>query len=273
MWANGAVGAPIHWVTGFAGRVVPIRSAAAGKVHHMFVLLALIGMAGVVVAVVAVIRGRLGWARITSRKVAVLALVGAFAVFLTGSALASTSTTGQQGAAGSPTTVLETTSSALDITTPETTTVVTTAPVTTTTTTRVTTTTRTTTRRTTAPPPRRTTTVAPPPRVVRTTTARPVAPVSTLTCSASMSDSSPTHNETTDVVVRTGTADADVTATAHYSSKNTTKSGEAASSGTAEIPFDISTAKVGFAVEVDVTVTAHGASRSCSTSFTPVKTG
>jgi hypothetical protein len=242
----------------------------------MFLFLALIGMAGVVVAVVAVIRGRLGWARITSRKVAVLALVGAFAVFLTGSALAGQSTTGQQSAAGSPTTVSETTSSAPVTTTPETTTVVTTTPVATTTTTTHTTTTQATTtratvRRTTvAPPPRRTTTVAQPPRIVRTTTARPVAPVSTLTCSASMTDSSPTHNETTDVVVRTGTADADVTATAHYKSKDTTHSGEAASSGTAEIPFDISTATAGFTVEVDVTVSAHGASRSCSTSFTPV---
>jgi hypothetical protein len=238
----------------------------------MSVLLILIGFAGVVVALVAVVRGRLGWARITSRKVAVLALVGAFAVFVTGTALAAPSTTGQQSAAGGSTTVLQTTSSTPETTAPETTTtVVTTVPVTTTTqvTTTHATTTRATVRRTTVAPPPRRTTVAPPPRIVRTTAARPVAPVSTLTCSASMTDAQPTHNETTDVVVHTGTADADVTATVHYKSKNTTKSGEAASSGTAEIPFDISTATVGFTVEVDVTVTAHGASRSCSTSFTP----
>ena len=43
----------------------------------------------------------------------------------------------------------------------------------------------------------------------------------------------------------------------------------AAGNGTADIPFRISRATPGYTVEVEVNVDAHGASRSCTTSFTP----
>jgi hypothetical protein len=84
-----------------------------------------------------------------------------------------------------------------------------------------------------------------------------------------MSDAHPTRNETTDVIVHTGVAGASVTATAHYKTTTHPKSGVATSSGTADIPFDISDAKVGRLVPVDVVVSSHGTTRTCSTSFTP----
>jgi hypothetical protein len=83
-----------------------------------------------------------------------------------------------------------------------------------------------------------------------------------------MSNTSPTHNTTTTVEVRTGAAGAAVDVTAHYKSKDTEKTGKASSSGSANIPFDISTATIGFTVDVDVSV--DGGTASCSTSFTPV---
>jgi hypothetical protein len=60
-----------------------------------------------------------------------------------------------------------------------------------------------------------------------------------------------------------------VTATAHYKTTDTSHSGVAASNGIADLPFRISRATIGYTVPVDVTVTGHGSSRSCSTSFTP----
>jgi hypothetical protein len=86
-----------------------------------------------------------------------------------------------------------------------------------------------------------------------------------------MSNTHPTHNTNTTVQVRTGASGASVTATAHYKSKDTTHSGTANTSGAAGVTFDIATATIGYTVDVDVTVNAHGASKSCATSFTPVK--
>jgi hypothetical protein len=110
------------------------------------------------------------------------------------------------------------------------------------------------------------------PSATHTTTApaqpATTAPASTLTCTASMSNSNPAQYSTTDVIVHTA-AGAGVTATAHYKTTNTTHTGSAASNGVATIAFSISRATLGYAVEVDVTVTRNAAARSCSTSFTP----
>jgi len=97
----------------------------------------------------------------------------------------------------------------------------------------------------------------------------PAPPVSPLTCAASVSNPTPADYSTVDVIVRTGVAGASVTATAHYKTTDTTHSGIAAGDGVADIPFRISRATPGFTVGVDVTVSAQGASKSCSTAFTP----
>jgi hypothetical protein len=90
-----------------------------------------------------------------------------------------------------------------------------------------------------------------------------------LTCSAGMSNSSPTDYSTVDVIVDTGLRGAYVTATAHYRTTDTTHSRTAASNGVAVILFDISRATVGYRVPVDVAVSGAGSTRSCSTAFTP----
>lgn len=110
------------------------------------------------------------------------------------------------------------------------------------------------------------TTTAPAP-APRSTSAPPAA--TALTCGASMSNAQPAQYSTTDVLVRTS-AGASVTATAHYKSKDTTHSASADGSGRADLPFDISRATVGYPVVVDVTVSAHGTTAACQTSFTPV---
>jgi hypothetical protein len=96
-----------------------------------------------------------------------------------------------------------------------------------------------------------------------------IAPVAAVSCSAAMTNASPHHNQTTMVDVTT-LAGAQVTAVAHYKTTNTPHSAVANAAGRAGLPFDISTASVGFAVHIDITVTLKGASGSCSTSFTPV---
>jgi hypothetical protein len=93
--------------------------------------------------------------------------------------------------------------------------------------------------------------------------------MSALTCAASMSNTQPADNSTTDVIVHTGVAGANVTTTAHYKTTSTTHSA-VATDGNVDIPYDISRATHGYPVEVDVTVTAAGATQSCSTSFTPL---
>jgi hypothetical protein len=69
--------------------------------------------------------------------------------------------------------------------------------------------------------------------------------------------------------VRTGVAGASVTATAHYKTTDTTHTGVAVGDGVADIPFRISRATPGYTVAVDVTATAGGTNRDCSTAFTP----
>jgi hypothetical protein len=111
-----------------------------------------------------------------------------------------------------------------------------------------------------------TTTAAAPPA---TTTAAAAPPANPLTCAASMSNPSPADYSTTDVIVHTGVAGATVTATAHYKTTDTTHQATADGNGVADIPFRISRATPGYTVDVDITATAHGATRYCSTSFTP----
>lgn len=115
----------------------------------------------------------------------------------------------------------------------------------------------------TAPPA--TTSSAPPPPPPSTSTAS-----SPLTCTAHMTNTSPTQYSTTTVVVATGVAGAQVTTTAHYKTTDTTHTGVADSAGTAEVPYKISRATIGYTVVVDVTATNAGHSATCTTSFTPV---
>ena len=99
------------------------------------------------------------------------------------------------------------------------------------------------------------------------TTAGPTQPAS-LTCTASMSNSTPSDYSTDYVQVQTA-AGATVSATAHYKSTDTTHSGTADGSGRASIAFNIGGATKGYTVQVDVTVSGSGTTGSCSTSFTP----
>ena len=110
-----------------------------------------------------------------------------------------------------------------------------------------------------------TVTAAPPPTAA--TTAPPAQP-SSLTCTASMSNPTPSDNSTDDVNVQTA-AGAAVSATAHYKTTVTTHTGTADSSGKASIAFNIGGATKGYPVQVDVTVSEGGTTASCSTSFTP----
>jgi hypothetical protein len=104
-----------------------------------------------------------------------------------------------------------------------------------------------------------------------TTVPRPVPSgrPATLTCSARMSNSSPTDYSTVDVIVDTGLNGASVTATAHYKTTDTTHTRAAGNNGEATIPFHIGRATVGYRVVVDVTASGAGSTRSCSTAFTP----
>ena len=83
-----------------------------------------------------------------------------------------------------------------------------------------------------------------------------------------MSNATPHHNQTIDVLVQTA-AGAQVTVTAHYKSKDTVHTSTASGTGHAAVPFDISTATYGFTVLVDVDASVGDQSATCSTSFTP----
>lgn len=244
----------------------------AERVYSVFDFIAFVGLAVFVIAIVALIKGRLSWARIASRKIAVGVLVGGFAMFTAGAALAAPPTQSNAQAVAAPASTTNVQPATIAVQTTEADAATSTAVVTTTTTSQppITTTTTVTPRTTTT----HVTKKAAAPRTVHTTThtttkPKPVAPVSHLTCAASVSNSSPADNSTVDVLVRTG-GSATVTATAHYKTTDTTHS-ESVSGSSAEIAFRISRATPGYTVEVDVTVSGAGASRSCATSFTPVK--
>jgi hypothetical protein len=84
-----------------------------------------------------------------------------------------------------------------------------------------------------------------------------------------VSNPTPADYSTVDVIVHTGVPGAGVTATAHYKTTDTTHTGVAAGDGVADVPFRISRATPGYTVAVEVSVAAAGATRSCSTAFTP----
>ena len=101
-----------------------------------------------------------------------------------------------------------------------------------------------------------------------TATTSPPVQRSSLTCTASMSKSAPSDYSTDYVIVQTA-GGASVSATAHYKTTDTTRTGTADSSGKDSLAFQISGATKVYTVQVDVTVSSGGASGSCSTSFTP----
>jgi hypothetical protein len=221
----------------------------------IFTIVFLAGLVGAILALVAVVRGRLRWARIGSRKAAAYVLAGSVVLFFVGAAGAGAS--GPQGktnpppASNSPQTSSKPPAgpvvSSVIAAAVTTTRAVTPAPV------------------PVLPPPKAT--AAPVPPLVPPQP--PAVPPSPLTCAASMSDQQPTDYTNTDVIVRTGVAGADVTTTAHYKTTDTTHQAVATSNGEADIQYYISRATPGYTVVVDITVTANGATRSCSTSFTP----
>lgn len=128
--------------------------------------------------------------------------------------------------------------------------------------------------KTTAPHAAATTKTAPapiPPKPSSTPSPVPAKPTPTaaaLACTASVSNASPHHNQPIDVLVQT-TADAQVTVTAHYKSKDTVKATAADGTGHAVVPLDTSTAPYGVTVSVDVDAAVGGHNAACSTSFTP----
>lgn len=96
----------------------------------------------------------------------------------------------------------------------------------------------------------------------------PTETATALHCSAKMSNTRPKQNSVVYLNVKTVAA-ASVSATAHYSSTDTTKTGKANGSGVASIAFRIGRASTSYEVVVEVTVTKGGDSGTCSTSFTP----
>lgn len=98
-----------------------------------------------------------------------------------------------------------------------------------------------------------------------------VAVANPLICQAAMSTSRPKDNTKVDVVVRTKVAGASVTTTAKYKTTKTTHTGKTVSTGNASIPYQIGRATIGFKVVVSVSVKAGGLTKTCSTSFTPIK--
>lgn len=97
---------------------------------------------------------------------------------------------------------------------------------------------------------------------------KPAPTIAALACTASVSDASAHHNQTIDVLVQTA-ANAQVTVTAHYKSKDMVKAVAADGTGHAIVPFDISTATYGVAVSVDIDAAVGGQNAACATSFTP----
>lgn len=91
----------------------------------------------------------------------------------------------------------------------------------------------------------------------------------TLTCEASVDQPNPPQYSTVVVTTRTGVPAADVTATAHYKTTNTTHNAQAGDEGTADIAFYTARATAGYTVRVDVTARAGGQTATCATSFTP----
>jgi hypothetical protein len=104
-----------------------------------------------------------------------------------------------------------------------------------------------------------------------TAVARPLAisaPASSLACHASMTNSHPRDYTSTGVKVRT-VPYAHIKTVAHYRTVNHPKHGTANARGQRTIWYYISGATPGYRVVVDVYVSRHHRTGSCSTSFTP----
>ena len=100
------------------------------------------------------------------------------------------------------------------------------------------------------------------------TSSSPTRHTGSLSCHASVSDSSPSDYSTVDIYVRTASGAA-VSTVAHYKTTDHPKSAMANSAGNATVSYYISGATPGYTVDVDVTVSAGSRSAHCSTSFTP----
>jgi hypothetical protein len=100
--------------------------------------------------------------------------------------------------------------------------------------------------------------------------APPLASATGLLCTASVNNARPTDYSSVTVTIfsREG---ARVTATAHYKTTNTVKTGVTGSTGTAIVVYRISRATVGYRVFITVVAKMGKSSGSCRTSFTPVK--
>jgi hypothetical protein len=95
-----------------------------------------------------------------------------------------------------------------------------------------------------------------------------IAQASRLTCGASMTNSHPADYTSTGIKVRTA-AYADIETVAHYKTVTHRKYRTANGAGQETVWYYISGATPGYRVVVDVYVSRHGSSGSCSTSFTP----
>jgi len=89
-----------------------------------------------------------------------------------------------------------------------------------------------------------------------------------LSCSARVSDATPPQYSTVVVYISTK-ADASVTTTAHYKTKDTTKATTSNPAGAASVSYSISRATKGYTVDVTVAVSSGGSRASCQTQFTP----
>jgi hypothetical protein len=87
-------------------------------------------------------------------------------------------------------------------------------------------------------------------------------------CTASVSNSHPADDTTTEVNVRTSAA-AEVFTVAHYKTVNRAYFAVAGPAGRAGVAYYVSGATPGYRVVVDVTVVSGHQANSCSTSFTP----
>ncbi|MCL6538054.1 MAG: hypothetical protein K6T28_05675 [Acidothermus sp.] len=87
-------------------------------------------------------------------------------------------------------------------------------------------------------------------------------------CTARVSNPRPPRYSTVDIFVQTSPS-AQVTATAHYKTKDTVHTTTADASGRASVSFSIAGATVGYTVIVDVTAATSATSAHCTTSFTP----
>jgi hypothetical protein len=94
-------------------------------------------------------------------------------------------------------------------------------------------------------------------------------PARALSCTATVSSSSPADYTTVNIYIRT-TAGASVTTVAHYKTTSHDKTAVADSAGQAAIAYYISDATPGYTVTVDVAVSANSRTANCSTSFTPM---